>query len=70
MAESIDMPFLNDLSFLLTVQLSCEVRGLIGGLGAVCLAFVVLRMYCCCKCSVTLPRGAMVWYAVCDSGIS
>ena len=35
-----------------------------------CFAFIVLRMYCCCKCSVTLPHGVMGWSAVCDCGIS
>ena len=35
-----------------------------------CFAFVVLRMSCWCKCSVTLPHGAMGWSAVCDCGIS
>ena len=30
----------------------------------------VLRMYCYCKSSVTLPHGAVGWSAVCDCGIS
>ena len=34
-----------------------------------CLAFIVLRMSCKCKCSVTLPHGAVGWSALCDSGI-
>ena len=33
-------------------------------------AFIVLRTSCYCKCSVTLPHGAVGWYAVCDCGIS
>ena len=35
-----------------------------------CFAFIVLRMACYCKCSTTLPRGAVDWSAVCDCGIS
>ena len=35
-----------------------------------CFAFIVLRMSCYCKCSVTLPHGAVGWSAVCDCGIS
>ena len=35
-----------------------------------CFAFIVLRMSCHCKCSVTLPLDAMGWSAVCDFGIS
>ena len=35
-----------------------------------CFAFIVLRMSCYCKCSVTLPRGTVGWSAVCDCGIS
>ena len=31
-----------------------------------CLAYIVLWMSCYCKCSVTLPRGAVGWSAVCD----
>ena len=31
-----------------------------------CFAFIVLRMSCYCKSSVTLPRGAVGWSAVCD----
>ena len=34
------------------------------------IAFIVLRMSGYCKCSVTLPRGAMGWSAVCDCGVS
>ena len=34
-----------------------------------CFAFVVLRMSCYCKCSVTLPHGAVGWSTVCDYGI-
>ena len=37
---------------------------------AVCFAFIVLRMCCYCKCSVTLPNGAVDWSAVCGYGIS
>ena len=33
------------------------------------LSFNVLRMSCYCECSVTLPRGAVGWYSVCESGI-
>ena len=33
-------------------------------------AFIVLRMSCYCKCSVTLPHGAVGWSAVCVCGIS
>ena len=32
-------------------------------------AFIVLRMACYCKCSVTRPPGAVAWSAVCDCGI-
>ena len=35
-----------------------------------CFAIIVLQMYCCCKCSVALPRGAMGWSTLCDCGIS
>ena len=35
-----------------------------------CFAFIVLRMSCYCKWSVTPPHGAVVWSAVCDCGIS
>ena len=35
-----------------------------------CFAFIVLRMSCYCKCSLTLPHGAVGWCAVCDCGIS
>ena len=31
---------------------------------------IVLRISCCCKCSVTLPHGAVGWSALCDCGIS
>ena len=31
---------------------------------------LVLRMSCCCKCSVALPHSAVGWSAVCDCGIS
>ena len=33
-------------------------------------AFIVLLMSRNCKCSVTLPHGAMGWTAVCDCSIS
>ena len=29
-----------------------------------CFAIIVLQMYCYCKCSLALPRGAMGWSAV------
>ena len=29
-----------------------------------CFAFIVFLMYCCCKCSVALPHGAVGWSAV------
>ena len=32
--------------------------------------FIVSSMSCHFICSVALPRGAMGWSAVCDSGIS
>ena len=35
-----------------------------------CFTFIVLRMSCYCKYSVTLPLSAMGWSAVCDCGIS
>ena len=35
-----------------------------------CFAFIVLRMFCYCKCSVTLPHRAVGWSALCDCGIS
>ena len=35
-----------------------------------CFPFIVLRMSCYCKCSMTLPHGAVGWSAVCDCGIS
>ena len=47
------------MSFLVLHHLEEEER-------AGCFAFIVLRISCCCKCSVTLPHGAMGWYAVCD----
>ena len=31
-----------------------------------CFAFIVLRMYCYRKCSVTLPYGGVDWSEVCD----
>ena len=31
-------------------------------------AFIVIRMFCYCKSSVTLPHGAMGWSEVCDCG--
>ena len=31
-----------------------------------CLAFVVLRMSCYCKCYVALPHGTVSWSAVCS----
>ena len=34
-----------------------------------CLAFIVLRVSYCCKCSVTLPHDAVGWSALCDWGI-
>ena len=34
------------------------------------LSFNVLRMSCCCECSVTLSRGTMGWSSVCNCGIS
>ena len=61
---------LNDLSFFVKyTAILCGKRFDRGG-GGGCLTFVVLRMFRCCKCSVTLPRGAVGWSAVCDSGIS
>ena len=35
----------------------------------VAFAFIVLQMSFYCKCSVTLPQGAMGWFMVCDCGI-
>ena len=35
-----------------------------------CLAFIVFKMSCYCKCPVALPHGAVGWSAVCDCGIS
>ena len=35
-----------------------------------CFAFIVLRMSGYCKCSLTLPHGAVCWYVVCNCGIS
>ena len=37
---------------------------------ALLLLLTVLRMSCYCKCSVTLPHGAVGWSAVYDCGIS
>ena len=37
---------------------------------ACCFAFIVLRMTCYCKCSVTLPHGTVGWSVMCDCGIS
>ena len=51
------------VSFLVCNQLDEEER-------AGCLAFIVFRMSCYCKCFVALPRGAVGWSAICDSGIS
>ena len=31
-----------------------------------CFAFIVLQMSCYCKCSVTLPHGAVGVCALCD----
>ena len=31
---------------------------------------IVFLMSCDCKCFVALPRGAVSWSAVCNSGIS
>ena len=28
-----------------------------------CFAFIVFQMYCHCKCSVSLPNGALGWSA-------
>ena len=33
---------------------------------ASCFDFIVLRLSCYCKCSVTLPHGAVGWTAVYD----
>ena len=35
-----------------------------------CFALIVCLMSCDCKCFVALPHGAIVWSAVCDSGMS
>ena len=35
-----------------------------------CFAFIVLRLSCCCICSVALPPCAVSWSAICDCGIS
>ena len=35
-----------------------------------CLAFIDLRVSCCCKCCVTLPHGVVGWSAVYNCGIS
>ena len=45
--------------------LSSFVNQLEGEETAGCFAFIVLRMSCYCKCSVTLPQGAAGWFAVC-----
>ena len=34
------------------------------------IAIIVLQMYCYCKCSVALLRGAVGWSALCGCGIS
>ena len=49
--------------FLFCNQLEDEER-------AGCFAFIVLRMSCCCKSSVTLPHDVVGWSAFCDFGIS
>ena len=41
-----------------------------GGERTVCFTVIVFLIACDCKCSVTLPRYAMGWSAVCDCGIS
>ena len=35
-----------------------------------CLAFIVLQMFCYCKCSVALSNNAVAESAMCDCGIS
>ena len=35
-----------------------------------CFAIIVLQIYCYCKCSLTIPHGAVGWSAVCDCVIS
>ena len=35
-----------------------------------CFVIIVLQMCCCNRCSVALPRDAVVWFAVCVCGIS
>ena len=35
-----------------------------------CFAIFVLQRYCCYRCVVALPHGAVGWSAVCDCGIS
>ena len=35
-----------------------------------CFAFIVLRMFCYCTCSVTPPHIAVGWSTVCDCGVS
>ena len=37
---------------------------------AACLGFIVFRMSCCCKCSVTLPYSAVGCSVVCNCDIS
>ena len=34
------------------------------------IAFVVFRMSCYYKCSVTIPQGALGWSVLCECGIS
>ena len=35
-----------------------------------CLAIIILQIYCYYKCSVALRHGAVGWSEVCDCGIS
>ena len=35
-----------------------------------CFDLIVFRMFCYCKCSVTLPHGAVGWSVVCECGLS
>ena len=35
-----------------------------------CLAFIVIPMFCYCKCCVAIPHGAVGWSTVCNCGIS
>ena len=37
---------------------------------AVCIAFIVFRLFGYCKCSVARPQGAIGGSALCDCGIS